>query len=125
MWLWGGGWPAGRLPPRGRSSPGSSFVGGGAGPGLLPFRGIDRSAALRHEVPIAIGDPLLYAEVDGRRVIVASSLETDRIAAVCPDAELIDDTDLDFLELLKSGLTRDEVVVEMISRAVKQIGVRE
>jgi Xaa-Pro aminopeptidase len=68
---------------------------------------------------------MLYAETGGRRVIVASSLETERLAAACPDCELIDDHDLDFLELLKSGLTRDEVVVEMLSRAVKLIGVRE
>ena len=94
-------------------------------PDLLLYGDTDRSAALRHEIPISIGDPLLYAETDGRRVIVASSLETDRIAAVCPGAELLDDHDLGFLELLKSGLSRDEVVVEMTSRAVKQIGVRE
>ena len=93
-------------------------------PDLLLYGDTDRSAALRHEIPISIGDPLLYAETDGRRVIVASSLETDRIAAVCPGAELLDDHDLGFLELLKSGLSRDEVVVEMTSRAVKQIGVR-
>jgi Xaa-Pro aminopeptidase len=93
-------------------------------PDLLLYGDTDRSAALRHEIPISIGDPLLYAETDGRRVIVASSLETDRIAAACPGAELLDDNDLGFLELLKSGLTRDEVVIEMISRAVKQIGVR-
>jgi Xaa-Pro aminopeptidase len=92
---------------------------------LLLFGDTERSPALRHEIPIAIGDPLLYAETGGRRVIAASSLESDRLAAACPGAELVDDHDLGFLELLKSGLTRDEVVVEMISRAVKQIGVRE
>ncbi len=38
-----------------------------------------RSPELRHEVPIAIPDPLLYAEVGGRRSVVVSSLEAGRV----------------------------------------------
>jgi Xaa-Pro aminopeptidase len=95
-------------------------------PDLLLYGDTERSAALRHEIPIAIGDPLLYAEVDGRRVIVASSLERNRLEEAVPDAKLIDDDeDLGFLELLRSGISRDEVVMEMLSRAVRMIEVRE
>ncbi len=34
-----------------------------------------RSPEMRHEVPVPIPDPFLYAERDGRRVVVVSSLE--------------------------------------------------
>ena len=36
------------------------------------------SAALRHEIPIAIIDPLPFAEVDGRRVVLTGVLDRDR-----------------------------------------------
>ena len=44
-----------------------------------------RSPEMRHEVPIAIPDPFLYAERNGERHVVASSFELDRIAEVAPD----------------------------------------
>jgi Xaa-Pro aminopeptidase len=92
---------------------------------LLLYADTERSAALRHEVPIAVIDPLLYAEMDGRTFIGASSLERDRLAAARPDAELIDPADLGFHALLESGMSRDEVSLELVARAVKQIGLRD
>lgn len=44
---------------------------------LLLFGDTERSAALRHEIPLAIIDPLLFAEVGGRRVVLTSMLERD------------------------------------------------
>lgn len=35
-------------------------------PALLLFSDSERSPAMRHEVPVAIGDPFLFVEVDGR-----------------------------------------------------------
>ena len=32
------------------------------------------SPALRHEVPISIGDPFLYLETDGRRAVLTNAL---------------------------------------------------
>jgi Xaa-Pro aminopeptidase len=92
---------------------------------LLLYGDTERSAALRHEIPIAIMDPFLYAEVGGRSFVTASSIERERLAAARPDAELIDDADLGFHELLRSGITRDEVSLEIAARAVERIGVRE
>ena len=43
-----------------------------------------RSPEMRHEVPVAIPDSFLYAEHDGRRVVVVSSLEAKRIAEADP-----------------------------------------
>jgi Xaa-Pro aminopeptidase len=92
---------------------------------LLLFSDTERSGALRHEIPIAIGDPFLFAEVGGRAVVLTSSLEKERIAAARPDAELIDFADLGFHELLRGDQSRDEIILELVSRAVAQIGVRE
>jgi Xaa-Pro aminopeptidase len=92
---------------------------------LLLYGDTERSAALRHEIPLSIVDPLLYAEVGGRTYIAVSSLERDRVAAVRADDELIDFTDLGFHELLRTGISRDEVSLELVSRAVRQMEVRE
>jgi Xaa-Pro aminopeptidase len=92
---------------------------------LLLYSDTERSAALRHEVPLAIGDPFLYAEVDGQAKLLVSSLESARIAAVRPDAELLDYADVGFHELLESGLPRDQLMIEMVSRAVERFAVRD
>jgi Xaa-Pro aminopeptidase len=92
---------------------------------LLIYGDTERSAALRHEVPIVVGDPFLFAEVGGRTILLTSTLERERMGAARPDAELIDITDLGFHELLRGGQTRDEIFLELVSRAVAQIGVRE
>jgi Xaa-Pro aminopeptidase len=93
---------------------------------LLLFGDSERSAALRHEVPLAIIDPFLFAEVDGRRVIMTSLLERDRIAAVLPDAELLDMFELGLRDLItQNGMPREDAVREVTARAVAQIGVRE
>jgi Xaa-Pro aminopeptidase len=94
-------------------------------PDVFLYNDTERSAALRHEIPIAIGDPFGYAEVGGRTIILTSSLEQDRIAAVRPDAELIEWADVGFFELLESGMARDAMLLELISRAVARMGLRE
>jgi Xaa-Pro aminopeptidase len=93
-------------------------------PDVFLYSDTERSAAMRHEIPIVVGDPFGYAEVGGRAVILVSSLERDRIAEVRPDAELIDWTDVGFHELLESGIARDQMLLELISRGVAQMGLR-
>src|SRR5215813_3878748 len=92
---------------------------------LLLYGDTERSAALRHEIPIAILDPLLYVEFGGKRYIESSSLEGDRLAEACPDAELIDNGDLGFYELIESGVSRDQVSVELAVRMAREIGVKD
>jgi Xaa-Pro aminopeptidase len=94
-------------------------------PDVLLYNDTERSAALRHEVPVAIGDPFLYAEVDGRAAILTTSLELERIAAARADARLIEWADVGFYDLLESGMTREEMVLELLSRAVAEMGVRD
>ncbi len=91
---------------------------------VLLYGDTQRSAAMRHEIPISIGDPFLYAEVGGLNYVMTSGLERERIAAVRPDAELLDIADLGFYELLSSGLDREQVLLELIARAATRTGVR-
>ncbi|HEY2604149.1 MAG TPA: M24 family metallopeptidase [Thermoleophilaceae bacterium] len=94
-------------------------------PELLLYGDTERSAALRHEIPISVMDPFLYAEVGGRPFVTVSSIERDRVAAARPDAELVDNAELGFHELLKSDITRDEVDLELAARAVERLGLRD
>jgi Xaa-Pro aminopeptidase len=92
---------------------------------LLFYGDTQRSAAMRHELPVSIGDPFLLGIVDGRTHVEASPLERTRIAAAAPEAVLHDLADLGFYELLESGVTSHELDVELASRAAAAMGVRE
>ncbi|HEY6525995.1 MAG TPA: M24 family metallopeptidase [Solirubrobacteraceae bacterium] len=94
-------------------------------PALLLYGDTERSPAMRHEVPIAIGDGLLLAEVDGRTAILTSWLERDRIAAVLPDAQMLDFFELGMRALTEGGMTRLQAEREVVLRAVRQLGIGE
>jgi Xaa-Pro aminopeptidase len=85
----------------------------------------ERSAAMRHELPISIGDPFLLGIVGGRMHVMASTLERSRIAAAAPDAALHDLAELGFYELLESGMSFNELELELTSRAARAMGVAE
>ena len=91
---------------------------------LLIYGDTERSATLRHEVPVAIGDPFLLVQNDGAPLILTNSLERDRIARAVPDAELVLMNELGFFDLIRGGMARDEAELEVVSRAVARAGVR-
>jgi Xaa-Pro aminopeptidase len=91
--------------------------------GLLIHADSVRSATLRHEVPLAIIDPFTYLEVEGRRVVVVSSLESDRVAEVAPDIEIVDPHELGWDELIAQGLNWDQGNVELALRACRRLGL--
>jgi Xaa-Pro aminopeptidase len=93
--------------------------------GLLLAGDTERSAALRHEIPVAIGDPLLFADVDGRRYVLTTRLESARVQSELPDAKVLDYFDLGYKELVESGLTMHEAGREIEIRAVREIGIDE
>ena len=93
--------------------------------GLLLYGDTERSASLRHEIPIPIGDPFLFAEADGQTYILTSRLETGRLARALPEAKLFDYFELGYKELVEGGLSRAEAAREIEARAVKQIGIEE
>jgi Xaa-Pro aminopeptidase len=81
-----------------------------------------RSPELRHEVPLGVPDPFLYAETGGKRHIAIGSMEIPRLAALGlfelhPSEEFGSD------ELIRSGLAYDQVRAEVVVRAVKALGV--
>ena len=82
-----------------------------------------RSPEMRHEVPLAVGDPFLYMEVDGRRAVVTNPLEVDRIAEAAPDLERILTDELGQDELIAQGLARPLVEREVFVRGVQRLGI--
>ncbi len=86
-------------------------------PDVLIYADTTRSAEMRHELPLVVPDPFLYAEVGGARHAVVSSLEQARIAALDPTMTLhvLEEFGLD--ELLATGAGRHEVELEIIVRA--------
>ena len=93
--------------------------------GLLLYGDTVRAPALRHEIPIAIIDPVLFAEVDGRRHVLTSYLERDRIKRTLPDAELLDYVELGYRKLVQQGMSMLEAGREVEARAVQEIGIKE
>src|SRR6476469_7622218 len=49
-------------------------------PDALIYADTFRSPELRHEVPLGVPDPILYAEKDGAKHIVTHSMEAVRLA---------------------------------------------
>ena len=91
---------------------------------LLFYGDTERSPAMRHELPVTIGDPFLLGVVDGQLHVMASDLERSRVEVVAPDAVLDYDA-LGFRELLGTGISRHELELELASRAVAAMGIRE
>jgi Xaa-Pro aminopeptidase len=81
-----------------------------------------REPALRHEVPIAIGDPFVYLEHGGARHVVVPALELPRARELDGvQAHTLDEYGLH--EFVGSGLGREEVYEEVYVRAVQALGV--
>src|SRR6476661_6288773 len=92
---------------------------------LLFYGDTERSHAMRHELPVSIGDPFLLGIIGGRLHIMVSPLESSRIEAVAPDAVYHDLADLGFQELRESGLKMHELDLELVARAAAAMAVRE
>jgi Xaa-Pro aminopeptidase len=91
---------------------------------VLIYGDTERSATMRHEIPLTIGDPFLYVESDGRRVIVTNSLERDRLTRAVPDAELVLLEELGLDELIAAGLPRHEIQLELYARLCRRLDLR-
>jgi Xaa-Pro aminopeptidase len=93
-------------------------------PAVLISADTVRSPELRHEVPILVPDPLLYAEQDGTRHVVASSLEVPRLREL-PGLEVHPFEEFGRDELIAEGLTRAEVDLEIAARACRALGITD
>jgi Xaa-Pro aminopeptidase len=82
-----------------------------------------RSPELRHEVPLGIGDPFLYLEIDGRRAVLTNVLEVDRIAQQAPELERLLGEQFGRDELIAQGLSYEQIDRELYARAVRELGI--
>ena len=84
-----------------------------------------RSPEMRHEVPLGIGDPFLYLEIDGRRAVLTNVLEVDRIAQQAPELERLLGEQFGRDELIAQGLSYEAIDRELYVRAVRELGIAD
>jgi Xaa-Pro aminopeptidase len=92
-------------------------------PDVLMIGDTERSADLRHHVPVAIVDDFLYAELGGRRIAVVWSIEGDRIAAVDPEIEIVPVEEFPVEPLLRAGVDLYDVYPRLFVQMVERLGV--
>lgn len=82
-----------------------------------------RHAELRHELPLVVPDPFLYAEVAGGRHAVVASIEAARIAALGDGLEVHPLEEYGYDELVLGGTDRAAAMVEVMARACRSLGL--
>jgi Xaa-Pro aminopeptidase len=93
-------------------------------PDVLIFGDTVRSPELRHEIPVLVPDPFIYAERNGARYAFVSSLEVPRMKPL-DGLEVIPLEDLGLDELIAAGATWNELDPELLVRACRRIGVED
>lgn len=82
-----------------------------------------RHPELRHEVPLVVPDPFVYAETGGERHVVVSSLEASRIAGLDGGLKIHPLEEFGYDDLVLSGLERGEVFLQVMVRACQSLGL--
>jgi Xaa-Pro aminopeptidase len=82
-----------------------------------------RTPELRHEVPLGIPDPFVYAERDGRRVVVISSMEATRVDELGTDLDVRPTEEFGADEIRRSGLDVDEASKRLNLNIVQGLGI--
>jgi Xaa-Pro aminopeptidase len=82
-----------------------------------------RHAELRHEIPLVVPDPFLYAESSGARHVVVASMEATRIAALGGNVDVHALEEYGYDELVLGGADRDAAMTEVMSRACRKLGI--
>jgi Xaa-Pro aminopeptidase len=91
-------------------------------PDVLIFADTVSSPEMRHEVPILVPDPFLYAEKDGKRYSVSTAFEVSRLAELGIEAHAWEEFGYD--ELIEQGLPRYEITWLHINlNACRELGV--
>ena len=95
-----------------------------SGRDVLVYADTIRSPELRHEIPIAIGDPFLYGERNGTRHVLISAMEQARMRHLS-ELTLHAPEDYGVDELIREGkLKRDEITKELLLRACRTWEIR-
>jgi Xaa-Pro aminopeptidase len=93
-------------------------------PDVVIYADTQRSPELRHELPLAIGDPFLYVARDDTRHVVVNTLEGPRVEELGGyTVHLFEEFGID--ELRKSGKGGYEIRDELAVRALRSLGVTE
>jgi Xaa-Pro aminopeptidase len=93
-------------------------------PDLLIWGDTVRVPELRHEVPLPIPDPFLYAEAGDRRAVVIHSLEIPRVRAET-DLEIVAQEQLGADELFAQGIPRWQIDQEIVLRGCRELGIAQ
>jgi Xaa-Pro aminopeptidase len=84
-----------------------------------------RTPELRHEVPLGIPDPFVYAEVDGQRLVAISAMEAMRVEALGSGLGVHTLEEFGADELRRSGLDLHSYWTEQAVRIATGLGVSE
>jgi Xaa-Pro aminopeptidase len=82
-----------------------------------------KTPELRHEVPLGIPDPFIYAEIDGRRIVAINSLEAARVEGLGTGLEVHPLEEFGADELRRSGLDSHAYASELAVRIVQGLGL--
>jgi len=82
-----------------------------------------RTPELRHEVPLGIPDPFFYAEIDGRRIVVTSSMEAARVDGLGAGLEVHTTEEFGADELHRSRLDPHTYATELAIRITRGLVV--
>jgi Xaa-Pro aminopeptidase len=81
-----------------------------------------RSPELRHEVPLAVPDPFLYAERNGDRYAFVNSLELPRVAEL-GGLQVVPYEELGYDELIADGVDREDLYLPLCLNACRRLGM--
>jgi Xaa-Pro aminopeptidase len=93
-------------------------------PNVLIFADTVRSPELRHEVPVAVPDPFIYAEQTGARYAFVGSMEVPRLQEL-DGLRAIPLEELNYDELIDQGMRFFEIERELVVRACRRLGVAD
>jgi Xaa-Pro aminopeptidase len=91
---------------------------------VLIYADTVRSPEMRHEVPVAVPDPFIYAEQNGGRYAFVGSMEVPRLEEI-DGLEAVPLEELDYEELIARGMSTSEIERELVLRACRRLGVAE
>jgi len=89
---------------------------------ILIYGDTVRSAELRHEVPLTVPDPFLYAEREGVKHVFVSSLEIARVREL-DGIVAHPNEEIGYDELIASGVHREEMYKTLVLNACRLIGL--
>jgi Xaa-Pro aminopeptidase len=82
-----------------------------------------RTPEARHEVPLAIPDPVLYVERNGDRHVVVGSFEVPRVQELGGVVQAHAPEEFGYDEFLDQGMSRSDAYLQVWLRAAQELGV--